>query len=323
MGTCATHAPIRNDVQHAPAPHMPHLAAETRTAPAASPVAKPQPTLVPPPRVPPSYANAPSWTRVSPKTPCHSSPPESDGRGQQAPVPCPHHLHLHHLPLSLPDPGPEFKPKQTNPPSHLSPSRPVQGPCPVTPAARPTTPIVLQTPIAPWIAAGIPTGGRKLSRTCGPLNQLATTQPNADLPPPRPVDPMSKIPSLHPKQLRIWQQNVHKLQTAQDYVRNTANPKDWDIIALQEPWIDSVGNSRGTQYWRVIYPTNFYTEGRSRIRSILLVNTNISTDSYSIIPIQHSDITAICFRGEHGCLSVFNIYNEITNNDTLHLLDNP
>ena len=116
--------------------------------------------------------------------------------------------------------------------------------------------------------------------------------------------------------LKIWQQNVHKSKTAQSYVLNTANPKDWDIIALQEPWFNNFRNTQGTQYWRVVYPANFYVEGQAHVRSILLVNTNISTDCYSILPIMHSDITAICFRGDNSFLSVFNIYNEITNNDT-------
>ena len=121
--------------------------------------------------------------------------------------------------------------------------------------------------------------------------------------------------------LRIWQQNVHKSKTAQAYILNTANPKDWDVIALQEPWFDSFGNTRGTQYWRVVYPSNFYVEGWARVRSILLINTNISTDCYSIPPIMHSDVTAACFKGDNGYLSLFNVYNEITNNDTITCLD--
>ena len=35
----------------------------------------------------------------------------------------------------------------------------------------------------------------------------------------------------------------------------------------------------------------------------------------------HSDITAIQFKGANRFLSVFNIYNEITNNDTITCLD--
>ena len=96
-----------------------------------------------------------------------------------------------------------------------------------------------------------------------------------------------------PQKLRIWQQNVQKSKTAHSYVINTANPKDWDILALQEPWIDSYGNSCGSQYWRVIYPANFYEEDRMCIQSILLVNTNLSTDCYIPLLIPHSDITAL------------------------------
>ena len=131
---------------------------------------------------------------------------------------------------------------------------------------------------------------------------------------------ITRPPEL-PWKLRIWQQNVHKSKTAHSYIINTANPKDWDIIALQEPWIDNYGNSRGSQYWRVIYPTNFYNEDRTRVQSILLVNTNLSTDSCIPLLIPHSDITVLHFKGESGYLSVFNIYNEITNNDTLRALD--
>jgi len=35
----------------------------------------------------------------------------------------------------------------------------------------------------------------------------------------------------------------------------------------------------------------------------------------------HSDVTAVRFKGENGYLSLFNIYNEITNNNTLKALD--
>ena len=121
--------------------------------------------------------------------------------------------------------------------------------------------------------------------------------------------------------LRIWQQNVHKSKTAQSYILNTANPNNWDIIALQEPWFDSFGNTRGTQYWQVVYPANFYVEGRAQVRSILLINTNLTTDCYSILPIMHSDITAVRFKGDNGFISIFNVYNEITNNDTINYLD--
>lgn len=132
---------------------------------------------------------------------------------------------------------------------------------------------------------------------------------------------MSKRPSSLPSKIRIWQQNTHKSKKAHDYLLAQANPSDWDIILIQEPWLDSYGNARGSQYWRVLYPSNFLTTGRDRIRSIILINTNISTDSYISFDIQHSDITAIRLSGEFGHCSIFNIYNDCTNNDTLTTLD--
>ena len=51
------------------------------------------------------------------------------------------------------------------------------------------------------------------------------------------------------------------------------------------------------------------------------MNTNISSDCYTVLPILHSDITAIQFKGEYGNLTIINIYNEITNNNTIHCLD--
>ena len=126
---------------------------------------------------------------------------------------------------------------------------------------------------------------------------------------------------MYLQKLRIWQQNAHKSKSTQSYILNTANPNNWDIITLQEPWFDSYGNTHGSQYWRVVYPANFYMEGHARVRSILLINTNLDTDCYSVLPIMHSDVTAVRFKGENGYLSLFNIYNEITNNDTISCLD--
>ena len=111
-----------------------------------------------------------------------------------------------------------------------------------------------------------------------------------------------------PQKLRIWQQNAHKSKTTQSYILNTANPNYWDVIVLQEPWFDSYGNTHRTQYWWVVYPANFYEEGCTHVRSILLINTNLDTDCYSVLPIMHSDITVVQFKGDNGYLSLFDIH---------------
>ena len=56
------------------------------------------------------------------------------------------------------------------------------------------------------------------------------------------------------------------------------------------------------------------------IRSIILINTNISTDSYNPLNIPHSNITAICFQSASSTCLMFNIYNNCNNNSTILLL---
>jgi hypothetical protein len=52
----------------------------------------------------------------------------------------------------------------------------------------------------------------------------------------------------------------------------------------------------------------------------MLINTNISTDSYTQIDVPCADITAIKFLGPHGHLNIYNIYNDCTHNDNIHTL---
>lgn len=133
---------------------------------------------------------------------------------------------------------------------------------------------------------------------------------------------MSRRPPNTPKQLQIWQQNERKSIYAHESLLLQAKPEDWDLIVIQEPWLDKTGRVCGSQYWRILYPANYLFNGQTRCRSIILINTNISTECYTSIPLLHSDITGIKFTGDFGNLSIINIYNEITNNDNITFLDN-
>ncbi|KNZ77827.1 hypothetical protein J132_03336 [Termitomyces sp. J132] len=54
--------------------------------------------------------------------------------------------------------------------------------------------------------------------------------------------------------------------------------------------------------------------------SIILVDANIPTDSYSFLNVTSSDITAIQFTNDRSSLALFNIYNDCTNNNSLTTL---
>ncbi|KAF8218530.1 hypothetical protein L208DRAFT_1004554, partial [Tricholoma matsutake] len=118
----------------------------------------------------------------------------------------------------------------------------------------------------------------------------------------------------------IWQQNLCKSQITQQCVLNTAQPKNWDILGLQEPFLDSLGNTKASLYWRVLYPSNHHKDNSDCSCSVLLINTNINTNSYTPLDIHCNNITAVHFSGEFGSISIFNIYNDCTYNNVLLLL---
>jgi predicted secreted protein len=71
--------------------------------------------------------------------------------------------------------------------------------------------------------------------------------------------------SRNARHFRIWQQNVAKSSVVQHDVLANANPKDWDIIAIQEPYMDFLGLTRANPHWNVIYPSNKNQENQKRI----------------------------------------------------------
>src|SRR5258707_10057690 len=61
--------------------------------------------------------------------------------------------------------------------------------------------------------------------------------------------------STNDTRVKIWQQNLGKSNIAQQEMIVAATPSKWDILALQEPWIDPLGNTRANSKWCIIYPT--------------------------------------------------------------------
>lgn len=130
---------------------------------------------------------------------------------------------------------------------------------------------------------------------------------------------MNDPPQSAPRRLRIWQQNLNKSNKAQFDLTNSTIHKRWDIILLQEPYLDAYGNSKASRNWRVIYPTNRTND--TVARSVILINAQIDTDEYTQLTMEGSrDITAVQFKGNYGRLSIFNIYNDIQHSDTLNNL---
>ncbi|KDQ50023.1 hypothetical protein JAAARDRAFT_88523, partial [Jaapia argillacea MUCL 33604] len=101
---------------------------------------------------------------------------------------------------------------------------------------------------------------------------------------------------------------------------NSSIHEDWDIILIQEPYLDTFGKMRANSKWRVQYPSSHLTNN-SKIRSVILVNANIDTNQYSEITVEGTnDVTALQLHGDFGRFTIYNLYIDTGYDDALHLL---
>jgi len=120
--------------------------------------------------------------------------------------------------------------------------------------------------------------------------------------------------------LRIWQENLNKSPTTQHCILSGPfTAKEWDIIAIQEPAIDDLGNTKATPDWNVIYPTHRYTH-QDRPRAVTLIHKRINTNNWRQIPFPSSDMVVVQFTGPFGHATIFNIYDDSKSRSAIPLL---
>jgi len=118
-----------------------------------------------------------------------------------------------------------------------------------------------------------------------------------------------------PPRLRIWQQNTRKSLDAQTDLLVSLR-RDFDVCAIQEPYIDFKGKTRANPHWLPIYPPK-HNENPKNTRSITLVNRRVAADAWTPLPIDSQDVTAIQLQGDYGTIRIINIYNDCNHNDSL------
>ena len=129
------------------------------------------------------------------------------------------------------------------------------------------------------------------------------------------VTPPHGLPSL-----RIWQQNVNKSLEAHQDMLNNLDPRHVDVVAIQEPYIDFQGYSRGNSHWFIVYPPNHRTLP-TRTRSLLLINRRLDSDTWRSLEISLPDITGVQIASKDGHnILLYNVYNNQDHNRTIHLL---
>ena len=120
--------------------------------------------------------------------------------------------------------------------------------------------------------------------------------------------------------LKIWQQNTNKSMYAQQDLLETLQEQDADIVCIQEPYLDHWGNTRANAHWRTVYPPS-HRKDHTKTRSLIMIRTRISTDQWTIIPIDSQDVTAIRLTSAAGALEIVNIYNDCTHSETIRAVD--
>ena len=118
------------------------------------------------------------------------------------------------------------------------------------------------------------------------------------------------------RNLQIRQQNTNKSLQSQLDLLTSLKRNDYNICAIQEPYIDFKGMTRANYQWFTVYPPT-HNETPHNTRSVLLINANLITNDWKQISIPHPDITAIEISGTFGIIRLFNIYNDCNNNNSL------
>ena len=119
------------------------------------------------------------------------------------------------------------------------------------------------------------------------------------------------------KQLQIRQQNINKSLITTSNLLNNTPPNKFDIIAIQEPYLDHLRNARANSKSYSVYPKTHYSNKSKCTRSMILVNKKLATDTSSIIDIRSPDITAIKMKTLTGTIFVIIIYCECSHSESI------
>jgi len=126
-------------------------------------------------------------------------------------------------------------------------------------------------------------------------------------------------PQAQLTQIRIWQQNLNTSHIALHSLTNDRIADNWDVVALQEPPIDKLGNTKANFRWRVVYPTHKLAKGE-KPRAVFFVNTKISTNCWEQVDFPSADVVILRIRTANGMCTIANIYNDCTHDRTLEEL---
>ena len=158
----------------------------------------------------------------------------------------------------------------------------------------------------------------------GDSNPMTTlpTRENTTTATPSILPIMSNTTNANTASIRIWQENLNKSATAQHCILSGPfTAKDWDLVAIQEPAIDDLGNTKleATPDWNVLYPSHRYTH-QARSRAVTLVHKRLNTNNWRQIPFPSANVVIVQLRGPFGHVTIINIYDDSKSRSVIPLL---
>ena len=123
-----------------------------------------------------------------------------------------------------------------------------------------------------------------------------------------------------PPRLCIWQQNLNTSDKAHYDLINSPLHKSWDVLALQEPYINSFSKTKANSQWHVIYPSPHLTNSAVN-RSVILISASLDVNKWAQIPVDGTnDISTIQLFTPRGHISIFNLYVNCNHSEALEAL---
>jgi endonuclease/exonuclease/phosphatase family metal-dependent hydrolase len=118
--------------------------------------------------------------------------------------------------------------------------------------------------------------------------------------------------------LRIMQQNVVKSLEAQLALLE-AVVEGFEVVCIQEQYIDFREQSRAFMTWRSVYPQSG-GDADHRQRAVTWIHTKLATDTWHTLQIDSPDIVGIIMNTSRGKTRIFNIYNNCMHSESIDML---
>lgn len=168
------------------------------------------------------------------------------------------------------------------------------------------------------------------SPTLTPPPNPSSTSSSAELPPrhqlgeaTRRIRTMSFTDSYPDTQtkLQILQQNLRKSLHAQNDFCGNGYIDQFDLILIQEPYIDFQKFTRATHHFHAVYPSTHLKGNAPVTRAITLINKRIPTNSWKQTLFDSGDVVSVDLMLNTTTIHVYNVYNDCEHDETIEALE--